>query len=139
MMRVFIDGGARRNPGPAGYGVRIERPDGTLAAELHGAVGVATNNVAEYHSLIAALTWLVEHGCRDAEIRSDSELLVKQMRGEYKIKNENLRPLASRARLLLTELGRVTLRHVPRAENKEADRLANIGMDEAENDAGHKT
>jgi len=131
-MRAFIDGGARGNPGPAGYGVRIEDSDGELVAELRGALGIATNNVAEYHGLIAALAWLAEHGHRDVEIRSDSELLVKQMRGEYKIKNEGLKPLAARARLLMMELGRVELRHVRREANKEADRLANLAMDEAE-------
>jgi len=131
-MRAFIDGGARGNPGPAGYGVRIEDRDGELVAELRGALGIATNNVAEYHGLIAALAWLAEHGHRDVEIRSDSELLVKQMRGEYKIKNEGLKPLAARARLLMMELGRVELRHVRREANTEADRLANLAMDEAE-------
>ncbi len=131
-MRAFIDGGARGNPGPAGYGVRIEDRDGTLVAELRGALGTATNNVAEYHGLIAALTWMAEHGHSDVEIRSDSELLVKQMRGEYKIKNEGLKPLAARARLLVMEVGRVDLRHVRRDANKEADRLANLAMDEAE-------
>jgi len=131
-MRAFIDGGARGNPGPAGYGVRIEDPHGELVAELRGALGIATNNVAEYHGLIAALAWLAEHGHRDVEIRSDSELLVKQMRGEYKIKNAGLKPLAARARLLMMELGRVDLRHVRREANKEADRLANLAMDEAE-------
>lgn len=131
-MRAFIDGGARGNPGPAGYGVRIEDQDGELVAELRGALGTATNNVAEYHGLIAALAWLAEHGHRDVEIRSDSELLVRQMRGEYKIKNEGLKPLAARARLLMMELGRVNLRHVRREANKEADRLANLAMDEAE-------
>jgi ribonuclease HI len=131
-MRAFIDGGARGNPGPAGYGVRIENEDGELVAELRGALGTATNNVAEYHGLIAALSWMVERGHRDADIRSDSELLVKQMRGEYKIKNEGLKPLAARARLLMLELGHVDLRHVRREANQEADRLANLAMDEAE-------
>jgi len=131
-MRAFIDGGARGNPGPAGYGVRIEDQRGELVAELRGALGIATNNVAEYHGLIAALAWMAEHGHRDVEIRSDSELLVKQMRGEYKIKNEGLKPLAARARLLMMEVGRVDLRHVRREANKEADRLANLAMDEAE-------
>ena len=128
---VNIDGGARGNPGPAGYGVRIEDGDGALVAELRGSLGIATNNVAEYHGLIAALAWLTQHGHRDVEIRSDSELLVKQMRGDYKIKNEGLKPLAARARLLMMELGRVDLRHVRREENQDADRLANLAMDEA--------
>ena len=132
MIVAFIDGGARGNPGPAGYGVRIESPDGSLVEELHGALGVATNNVAEYNGLLAALRWAVDHGERDVRIRSDSELLVKQMRGEYKIKHPGLQPLAAQARLLLMELGRVTFEHVRREQNTEADRLSNVAMDEAE-------
>ena len=132
MIRAYIDGGARGNPGPAGYGVRIEDTDGNVIDELHGALGIATNNVAEYNGLLAALKWAVDHGERDVHIRADSELLVKQMRGEYKIKNAGLQPLAARARLLLMELGAVTFEHVRREQNTEADRLSNIAMDEAE-------
>jgi ribonuclease HI len=131
-MRAFIDGGARRNPGPAGYGVLITDERGAPVAELHRPLGVATNNVAEYHALVAALTWLVDHGHRAAEIRSDSELLVRQMRGEYRVKNAGLRPLHAQARALAAALDQVTIIHVPRAENAEADRLANLAMDEAQ-------
>ena len=87
MIRAYIDGGARGNPGPAGYGVRVEDTDGNLIEELYGPLGIATNNVAEYSGLLAALKWAVDHGQRDVHIRADSELLVKQMRGEYKVKN----------------------------------------------------
>ena len=132
MIRAYVDGGARGNPGPAGYGARIEDEDGNLLAELYGPLGVATNNVAEYNGLLAALKWAVDHGHRDVHIRADSELLVKQMRGEYKIKNPGLQPLAGRARLLMMEIGSVTFEHVRRELNKEADRLSNLGMDEAE-------
>ena len=132
MIRAYVDGGARGNPGPAGYGARIEDEDGNLLAELYGPLGVATNNVAEYNGLLAALKWAVDHGHRDVHIRADSELLVKQMRGEYKIKHPGLQPLAARARLLMMELGKVTFEHVRREMNKEADRLSNLGMDEAE-------
>ena len=132
MIRAYIDGGARGNPGPAGYGVRIEDLDGNLIQELYGPLGIATNNVAEYSGLLAALTWAVDNGQRDVHIRADSELLVKQMRGEYKIKNPGLQPLAARARLLMMELGKVTFEHVRRELNKEADRLSNLAMDEAE-------
>lgn len=132
MIVAYIDGGARGNPGPAGYGVRIERSDGTLIAELHGALGVATNNVAEYNGLLAALQWAVEHGEREVHVRSDSELLVRQMRGEYKVKHPGLQPLSVRARLLVMELDRVVFEHVRREQNKEADRLSNLAMDEAE-------
>jgi probable phosphoglycerate mutase len=112
--------------------VHIQRADGTLIDELHGALGIATNNVAEYNGLLAALRWAIEHGCRRLHVRADSELLVKQMRGEYKVKHPGLQPLAARARLLAMELGRVTFEHVRREQNKDADRLSNLGMDEAE-------
>jgi ribonuclease HI len=132
MITAYIDGGARGNPGPAGYGVRIEDPAGTLIAELHGGLGIATNNVAEYNGLLAALRWAVAHGEQDVHIRADSELLVKQMRGEYKVKNPGLQTLHADARLLLTRLGRVRFEHVRREFNKEADRLSNLGMDDSE-------
>lgn len=132
MIVAYIDGGARGNPGPAGYGVRIESTDGTLVDELHGALGIATNNVAEYNGLLAALRWAVEHNERRLHIRADSELLVKQMRGEYKVKNLGLQSLYVRARLLVAELGDVRFEYVRRDLNKEADRLSNLGMDEAE-------
>jgi ribonuclease HI len=132
VITAYIDGGARGNPGPAGYGVRIEAADGTLLAEMHGALGVATNNVAEYNGLLAALQWAIDHGERAVLIRSDSELLVKQMRGDYKVKHPGLQPLYVRARLLVMELEQVTFEHVRRESNKEADRLANLAMDESE-------
>lgn len=132
MILAYIDGGARGNPGPAGYGVRVERGDGTLLDELHGAIGVATNNVAEYHGLLAALQWAIDHGEREIRIRADSELLVRQMRGEYRVKHPGLQPLAARARLLAMELARVDFEHVRREHNVEADRLSNLAMDESE-------
>jgi ribonuclease HI len=132
MIVAYIDGGARGNPGPAGYGVRIQAADGSLVEELHGALGIATNNVAEYNGLLAALRWAIDHEHRELAVRSDSELLVKQMRGEYKVKHPGLQPLAARARLLIMELGRVTFEHVRREHNVEADRLSNVAMDESE-------
>ena len=132
MIIAYIDGGARGNPGPAGYGVRVENEAGEPIDELHGGLGVATNNVAEYNGLLAALRWAVDRGERDVLIRADSELLVKQMRGEYKVKHPGLQPLYVRARLLVMELGDVRFEHVRREKNKEADRLSNLGMDEAE-------
>ena len=129
---AYIDGGARGNPGPAGYGVRIESEDGSVIDELHGALGVATNNVAEYNGLLAALRWAVDHGTRNLRIRSDSELLVKQMLGQYKVKHPGLQPLAAQARVLVMQLDRVSFEHVRREQNAEADRLSNVGMDEAE-------
>ena len=132
MIRAYIDGGARGNPGPAGYGVRIEAADGTLIEELYGGLGINTNNAAEYNGLLAALRWAVDRGERHVEIRADSELLVKQMRGEYRVKHPGLQPLAARARLLVAQLDDVRFEHVRRESNKEADRLSNLGMDAAE-------
>ncbi len=128
---AYIDGGSRGNPGPAGFGVHIETPDGSLVEELRESVGTATNNVAEYRGLLAALAWALDHGCRRLHIRSDSELLVRQMRGEYRVKNPGLQALHREARELAARIGRVSFEHVPRALNQDADRLANLAMDEA--------
>jgi len=128
---AYIDGGARGNPGPAGYGVRIERADGTPVDEFSGAIGIATNNVAEYRGLIAALEWTKAHGHTRVHVRSDSLLLVQQMRGVFKVKNAGLQPLHAQARLLAHAIGRVTFEHVGRALNAHADRLANTAMDGA--------
>jgi ribonuclease HI len=132
MIVAYIDGGARGNPGPAGYGVRIQSADGTVLDELHGGLGIATNNVAEYNGLLAALQWAVKNNVNRLHIRADSELLVKQMRGEYRVKNPGLQPLYVRARLLVAQLDDVKFEHVRREFNTEADRLSNLGMDEAE-------
>jgi ribonuclease HI len=128
---VYIDGGARGNPGPAGFGVRIETPDGTLIEEFCESIGVATNNVAEYRALIAALERARQHGYRGVHVRSDSMLLVQQMLGKFRVRNAGLQPLHARARRLADEIGRVTFEHVGRAMNADADRLANLAMDEA--------
>jgi probable phosphoglycerate mutase len=125
-----IDGGSRGNPGPAGYGVRIESEDGSVL-ELKAPLPVATNNVAEYNGLLAALRWAASSGIDALRIRSDSELLVKQMKGEYRVKNPGLQPLYDEARALARQIGRVTFEHVRRELNREADRLANEAMDEA--------
>jgi len=128
-MIVHIDGGSRGNPGPAGFGVCVAAPNGVVVAEFGEAIGVATNNVAEYRGLLAALRFAVEHGYADLTIRSDSLLLVCQMRGEYKVKNPGLQPLHAEARRLAAQLSRVRYEHVPRALNTHADRLANEAMD----------
>jgi probable phosphoglycerate mutase len=133
MTIAYIDGGARGNPGPAGYGVRIEQPDGTLVEELHASIGVATNNVAEYRGLIAALEWALARGESDLLIRSDSLLLVQQMLGHYKVRHPGLQPLHVQARLLAAGIGRVRYEHVRREANRHADRLANAAMDAAAN------
>jgi len=131
MLTAYIDGGSRGNPGPAGYGVRVEDEHGRPVAELSRALGAATNNVAEYHALVAALTWAAGHGCRSLRIKSDSELLVRQMRGEYRVRNAGLQPLYLEARRLVAELDRVRFEHIRRELNTEADALANRAMDEA--------
>ena len=128
--RANIDGGSRGNPGPAGYGVRVERDDGTVV-ELKQSLGMATNNVAEYNGLLAALRWAVTNGIATLHVRSDSELLVKQMKGLYRVKNPGLQPLYDEARRLARRIGHVTFEHVRREFNKDADRLANEAMDEA--------
>ncbi|HVT49319.1 MAG TPA: ribonuclease HI family protein [Vicinamibacterales bacterium] len=128
---VNIDGGARGNPGPAGWGVVVSTEGGDILAELAGALPHATNNVAEYHGLLAALDWCADHGAARVHVRSDSLLLVQQMRGVYKVKNEGLKPLHARARLVADRVGRVTYEHVRREFNRVADGLANRAMDEA--------
>ena len=128
---AYIDGGARGNPGPAGFGVRIERPDGSLVEEFSEAIGVATNNVAEYRGLLAALDWARRHHARHLHVRSDSLLLVQQMLGRYKVKSEGLQPLHAQARRLAAGIGQVSFEHVRRESNRHADRLANAAMDAA--------
>lgn len=132
MITAFIDGGARGNPGPAGYGVHIRAADGAILGELHGPLGVATNNVAEYNGLLAALRWAKDHGHTLVHIKADSLLIVEQMKGRFRVKHPGLQPLHAKATLLAHEVGRVTFEHVRRELNKEADRLSNLGMDEAE-------
>lgn len=127
-----VDGGARGNPGPAGWGAIIRTAEGTVVAELNGAIPHATNNVAEYQGLLAALEWCLSHGATHVHVRSDSLLLVQQMRGVYKVKNEGLKPLHGQARLLAHRIGRVDFEHVRREFNSDADRLANVAMDRAE-------
>jgi len=129
VITAYFDGGARGNPGPAGYGVYIVDDLGNVLAELSGALGIATNNVAEYHGLITALQWAVDRDLKQVAIKGDSLLLIEQMRGNYKVKNEGLKPLYLRARMLVMQIGDVTFEHVRREQNKEADRLSNAGMD----------
>ena len=129
--RLFTDGGARGNPGPAAYGFVLESDDGTVLAAEGEAIGTATNNVAEYRGLLAALEWALAKGYRRVEVRSDSLLLVQQMLGNYKVKHPGLQPLHARARILASSIGHVTFRHVRRESNAHADRLANAAMDGA--------
>jgi ribonuclease HI len=127
--RLFTDGGARGNPGPAAYGFVLEAEDGTVLAAHGEAIGSATNNVAEYSGLVAGLRSALEHGVTELEVVSDSELMVKQMRGEYRVKNEALQALKADAAALARRLGAVEYRHVKRAHNELADRLVNEALD----------
>jgi ribonuclease HI len=129
--RLFTDGGARGNPGPAAYGFVLEAEDGTVLSAEGVAIGVATNNVAEYSGLVAGLRRALELHVTHVELVSDSELLVKQMRGEYRVKNEALRALFLEATALARQLQGVEYRHVKRAHNELADRLVNDALDAA--------
>jgi probable phosphoglycerate mutase len=127
--RLSTDGGARGNPGPAAYGYVLETEDGTVLDARGETIGVATNNVAEYRALIAGLEKAVELGIEELEVVSDSELLVKQMQGEYKVKNEALRDLNDEASFLERKLGRVRYKAVRREHNELADKLVNEALD----------
>ncbi len=133
MMRasLYTDGGARGNPGPAGIGVVLRDESGEVIGEIARGIGEATNNVAEYTALIAGLELALDKGVREVEIYMDSELVVSQLLGRWKIKKDTLRPLAVKARALMGRFDSVSLSHVRRELNADADRLANQGMDAA--------
>jgi ribonuclease HI len=126
---AHCDGGARGNPGPAGYGAVIEDAGGRVVARLSRFLGVQTNNFAEYSGLLAVLQWAIENDVKQLRVVSDSELMVKQMEGLYKVKSPGLRPLWEQARRLAARLDRFEMRHTLRGGNQEADRLANEAMD----------
>ena len=128
--RAYVDGGSRGNPGPAGYGVRIERDEGTVI-ELKESLGHTTNNVAEYSGLVAGLAKALELGLDEVEVVSDSELLVNQMRGDYKVKNDTLRGLVAEATALADRLRKVRYTAVRREHNDLADKLVNDALDAA--------
>ena len=129
--RLSTDGGARGNPGPAAFAYVLEAEDGTVLAAHGEAIGVATNNVAEYRALVEGLRKAGEIGVTDLEVVSDSELMVKQMRGEYKVKNEALRELSIQAGRLARAVGSVRYTAVRREHNELADRLVNEALDAA--------
>jgi len=125
-----IDGGSRGNPGPAAYGVVVRDASGAIVARLKKYIGQNTNNVAEYFGLIAALDYAQAHGVRSLRVESDSELMVKQMRGQYKVKSEELKPLFERAKKMVAGLESFRIDHVYREHNREADALVNQALDE---------
>ena len=129
--RLSTDGGARGNPGPAAFGYVLEADDGTVLAAHGERIGVATNNVAEYRALIAGLEKAVELALAEVEVVSDSELLVKQMRGEYRVKNQALQQLSIEAARLARRIGKVSYTAVRREHNELADRLVNEALDAA--------
>ena len=133
---AHTDGGARGNPGPAGYGVVIHDSGGRKVAALSQYLGRQTNNVAEYQALIAALEYAVEHGPKALKLVSDSELMVRQITGIYKVKDPTLRDLHARASQLISQLQWFHIEHVLRGHNREADELANQAMDKG---SGHST
>jgi probable phosphoglycerate mutase len=126
---AYCDGGARGNPGPAGFGAVVQDAKGTVLAELSDFLGIQTNNVAEYSGLLAVLSYALAHGHRRLRVVSDSELMVKQIQGKYQVKSPGLRPLYEQARKKIAQLEHFEITHALRHKNKDADRLANDAMD----------
>src|SRR5580658_4328263 len=126
---AHCDGGSRGNPGPSGYGAVVEDPQGRVVARLGEFLGIQTNNYAEYSGLLAVLQWAIETGAKRLRVVSDSELMVKQMKGQYKVASPVLRPLFEEAKRLAAKLEKFEMRHTLRGGNQEADRLANEAMD----------
>lgn len=126
---AFTDGGSRGNPGPAGYGVLLKDADGRTLAELSEFLGIQTNNFAEYSAMLAALDYAIEHKLERLHVISDSELMVKQMRGQYRVQSPDLRPLYEEAKRRTARLSGFRIEHVLRGKNKRADELANQAMD----------
>ena len=124
-----IDGASRGNPGPAAYAVILRAPDGSKLCEFAKMIGRETNNVAEYYGLVAALDYAASHRIRALRVRSDSELLVRQMQGRYKVKNAALKPLYERAKKLSRALDYFVIEHVMREQNRDADALGNLALD----------
>lgn len=126
---AYVDGASRGNPGDSAFGVRVCSRQGEELAAFGDFLGTRTNNYAEYSGLLAALAWALEHEVDDLEVVSDSELMVKQMNGKYRVKSPKLRPLFEEARARAGELERFRIRHVLRHDNVDADRLANAAID----------
>ncbi|HEV7499912.1 MAG TPA: ribonuclease HI family protein [Vicinamibacteria bacterium] len=129
-MHIHIDGASRGNPGEAGFGVYVTTPEGTLVAELYGYLGRASNNVAEYQALIHALKYALDQGAAQVKVFSDSELVVRQIGGQYRVKHPDMVPLHRQASTLLSRFRDASVSHVRREQNRDADRLANRALDE---------
>lgn len=130
-LTVNVDGGARGNPGPAAVGVVVRDAAGEVIAEAAEAIGVATNNVAEYRAMLRGIELARESGATELELYGDSELVVKQVRGEYRVKDQNLKPLHAEVRTALGALGAWSIGHVRREQNADADALVNQALDAA--------
>lgn len=126
---AYVDGGSRGNPGTAGYGAHILDGEGKVMANLSGCLGVRSNNYAEYAGLIAALDYALANQFEKVTVFADSELMVRQIRGVYKVRSPNLKRSFQEARTLIGRLKVFSIRHIPRSRNREADRLANLAMD----------
>jgi len=135
-LRLHVDGASRGNPGEAGFGVHVTTPEGKDLASLYGYLGRATNNVAEYQALLHGLRFALARGAREVRVFSDSELLVRQLEGRYRVKNPGLLPLYREASALLARFERSRVSHVPREQNREADALANRAVDERGSNLG---
>jgi len=128
---AYIDGGSRGNPGVAGYGVAVQDENGESLVGLSQHLGIRTNNFAEYSALIGALQYALANGYEGLRVYADSELMVRQINGVYKVKSPDLQPLFREAKALIFKLKSFSIHHVPREQNREADRLANLAMDKA--------
>jgi probable phosphoglycerate mutase len=135
---AHCDGGSRGNPGPSGYGAVVEDARGQVVARLNRFLGIQTNNYAEYSGLLAVLEWALAYGTKRLRVVSDSELMVKQMKGLYKVKSPGLLPLWQEARRMAGRLDGFEMRHTLRGGNKEADRLANEAMDKGAGKTGNR-
>ncbi len=129
-VKAWVDGGARGNPGPAGWGAYLVAMDGSPLSQCWGFLGKATNNVAEYQGLIEALSLALELGASEIEVRTDSQLIERQVKGVYRVKQPHLRKLYDEVKVLAQRFSSFVILHVPREENKDADALANRAMDE---------
>jgi ribonuclease HI len=130
-LTVNVDGGARGNPGPAAIGVVVRNDDGAVVEQVGETIGQATNNVAEYRALLRGIELAAAHGADEVELIGDSELIVRQVEGRYKVKHADMKELHAQAKTMLAEFERWSIRHVKRAENADADKLVNEALDNA--------
>ncbi|HEY2477345.1 MAG TPA: ribonuclease HI family protein [Solirubrobacterales bacterium] len=130
-LTVNVDGGARGNPGPAAIGVVVRDADGAVVESVGETIGAATNNVAEYRALLRGIELAAAHGATELELIGDSELVVRQIEGRYKVKNEGMKELHAQAKAALADFEKWSIRHVKRAQNADADRLVNQALDNA--------